>query len=468
LRNTLLTLAIAGSAVSAPLVARAQALPDAVREAGVTLIQWQSVLAEVQRSATEKHVSERALAVVCTKMGVELAKGHHFDLSQMILLISGRADEINALYQKLSLDEQQNNPEAAGLLKQARASIDAGDLDQAEGFLKRASIAARSAIENAQRQEAAITATDAQVRALEFDYLGAAAVYAEAASELPAGDAHDRWTYVVKQADNLEQRGELFDEPQPLHDALTLYRDTALPLAPRGAEPDTWAETQKHMGTALLVLGERGDEQDLEAALAADRAALEVWTRDSDPAHWALAQSNLGYALEVLGARGDANVLHDAIAADRAALEVWTRDSDPVGWARVQVNLGTTLELLVEHGDEAALRDAVVAYTAALEVYAPQTHPAQAASALNSIAWAYHVAGKDAQGLPEAERSLALDPTNANVLETRAEIRERLGQREGAIADYRAALLRRPDMKDAKDGLARLGATEAAPAAQAR
>jgi len=127
-------------ALAAPFAVRAQALPDVIRAAGVTVIQWQGVLAEVHRSAREKHVSERALAVVCTKMGVQLAKDRHFDLNQLISLIGGRADEINALYQQLALEEQRNNPAAGNLLRQARAAMDVGDLDQADALLKQASL----------------------------------------------------------------------------------------------------------------------------------------------------------------------------------------------------------------------------------------------------------------------------------------------------------------------------------------
>src|SRR5271170_6068475 len=135
-RLKVLMLAVAFGAIAAPLAAGAQALPDVIREAGVTVIQWQSVLAEVQRSAADRHVSEKALGVVCAKMGVQLARGHHFELNQMISLISSRADAINTLYQRFSVEEQQSNPATASLLKQARAAMDEGDLDQAEAFLK--------------------------------------------------------------------------------------------------------------------------------------------------------------------------------------------------------------------------------------------------------------------------------------------------------------------------------------------
>ena len=375
MRRALAALVLAGAA-AVPLAVHAQALPDVVREAGVTVIQWQSVQAEVRRSAADKHVSEQALAVVCAKMGVRLAKRHHFDVNQMIALISGRADEINAIYQKLALEERQNNPAAAKLLKQARGSIDAGDLDQAETYLMQAGTAARSAVQTAQRQEAEITATDAQVKALQFDYLGAAAEYAEAAGELPASAKHDRWAYVIDQAGMLEKRGELFDEPQPLHDAIALYRGNALPLVSRDVDAADWARTQDDLGVALEVLGDRGDDRALQDSITAEQAALEVWTRAAQPSDWAKTQNHLGNALTDLGARGDNTALHEAVAAQQAALQVEGRDRDPDGWAMTERDLGDALLRLGEQGNDQALKDSIPAFRAALSVFTSDRSPA--------------------------------------------------------------------------------------------
>ncbi|MEO7053879.1 MAG: tetratricopeptide repeat protein [Rhizomicrobium sp.] len=77
----------------------------------------------------------------------------------------------------------------------------------------------------------------------------------------------------------------------------------------------------------------------------------------------------------------------------------------------------------------------------------------------NNRAWAYHLKGEDANGLPDVMKSLEINPKNAPALETRGEIYEKLSKRDAAIADYRAALAGEPTMQPAKDGLARLGAT---------
>lgn len=81
------------------------------------------------------------------------------------------------------------------------------------------------------------------------------------------------------------------------------------------------------------------------------------------------------------------------------------------------------------------------------------------AFAFNDRAWAYHQLGKDDDALRDADMALILAPNNAAIIETRAEINEKLGKRDQAVADYRAALKFDPKMTQASDGLKRLKAT---------
>ena len=93
-----------------------------------------------------------------------------------------------------------------------------------------------------------------------------------------------------------------------------------------------------------------GDE-----AVAAFRAALEVYTREQFPVDWAMTQNNLGNALRALGEQaGSAERLNEAVAAFRAALEVYTREQFPVDWAMTQNNLGNVLKRWVQGGQRRA------------------------------------------------------------------------------------------------------------------
>jgi len=124
-----------------------------------------------------------------------------------------------------------------------------------------------------------------------------------------------------------------------------------------------------NLGTALLVLGERGSgTARLERAVAAFRAALEEQTRERVPLDWAATQNNLGAALHMLGERESGTArLEQAVAAFRAALEERTRER-ALEWAMTQNNLGNALENLGEReSGPARLDEAVAAYRAALE-----------------------------------------------------------------------------------------------------
>jgi tetratricopeptide (TPR) repeat protein len=80
-------------------------------------------------------------------------------------------------------------------------------------------------------------------------------------------------------------------------------------------------------------------------------------------------------------------------------------------------------------------------YAAAIRDYdvAISMHP-DFAVALNNRAWAYFRWGKAATGLPDVERSLQLSPTSPHTLDTRAHIRQALGDPVGALSDYDRAM----------------------------
>ena len=62
------------------------------------------------------------------------------------------------------------------------------------------------------------------------------------------------------------------------------------------------------------------------------------------------------------------------------------------------------------------------------------------AVALNNRAWALFRWGKASDGLPDVERSLELSPTSAHSLDTRAHIKQALGDPKAALRDYDRAM----------------------------
>ncbi|MEH2150877.1 CHAT domain-containing protein, partial [Nostoc sp.] len=108
----------------------------------------------------------------------------------------------------------------------------------------------------------------------------------------------------------------------------------------RSAFPVDWAMTQNNLGAAYgdRILGERADN--IELAIAAFSAALEVRTRSAFPVDWAMTQNNLGaaYGDRILGERAENIEL--AIAAYTAALQVRTKSAFPQNHAETLLNLG--------------------------------------------------------------------------------------------------------------------------------
>jgi tetratricopeptide (TPR) repeat protein len=63
------------------------------------------------------------------------------------------------------------------------------------------------------------------------------------------------------------------------------------------------------------------------------------------------------------------------------------------------------------------------------------------AVALNNRAWAYFKWGRGAEGLADVERSLRLNPMSEHTWDTRAHIRQSMGNHAGAFTDYQQAMI---------------------------
>lgn len=77
--------------------------------------------------------------------------------------------------------------------------------------------------------------------------------------------------------------------------------------------------------------------------------------------------------------------------------------------------------------------------------------------ALNNRAWVLLRLNRAADGLPDANAAVRLQPEKVYVWDTRAQINRQLGNNDAAIADYREALKIDPDHKSSLDGLRELG-----------
>ncbi|MFM7529665.1 MAG: tetratricopeptide repeat protein, partial [Nodosilinea sp.] len=142
----------------------------------------------------------------------------------------------------------------------------------------------------------------------------------------------------------------------------------------------------------------------LELAIAAYTASLEVRTRENLPVDWAAAQMNLASAFQKR-IRGDrAQNIEDAIDTYQAVLQVFTKDARSVDWATTQMNLASAFQKRIR-GDRAQnIEDAIDAYQAVLQVFTRNTMPVDWAQAMNNLANAYlsRIRGDRAQNIEEA------------------------------------------------------------------
>jgi tetratricopeptide (TPR) repeat protein len=104
------------------------------------------------------------------------------------------------------------------------------------------------------------------------------------------------------------------------------------------------------------------------------------------------------------------------------------RDSSMVQLSEVYAQRALAYSLKGEYA--VAIRD----YDVAIDMFP------NFAVALNNRAWAYFRWGKAATGLPDIEKSLRLSPTAPHSLDTRAHIRQALGDPKGALSDYTRAM----------------------------
>lgn len=100
----------------------------------------------------------------------------------------------------------------------------------------------------------------------------------------------------------------------------------------------------------------------------------------------------------------------------------------PAEKAQAYAMRALALSLQARYGD--AIRD----YDEAIQL-APNF-----AVALNNRAWAYFKWGKGPQGLADVEKSLLLNPLSEHTWDTRAHIRQVLGNFGGAFSDYEQAV----------------------------
>lgn len=292
--------------------------------------------------------------------------------------------------------------EAVRLTKLADEAQAEGAIDLAQGYRIKASARAdelerSSAAAQAQGHlaNAAIFAKDGDTALLAFDYARAVEMYGKAFDTADYWDKSQGNSYKWSQANALSFQGDFGGDSKALAAGIDAYHAAITTSETLG---DTFATASLHsdLGKALQKLGQRQSGTDtLEAAVAADLAALAGLSPADSSDNWANAQNNLGNALGVLGSRESGTErLQGAVTAYRAALGQWTREGAPLDWAVAQTNLANVLRMLGERENSSDdLHAAVVASRAALEEWTPDRRPLEWAAAQNNLGNALQLLG---------------------------------------------------------------------------
>jgi tetratricopeptide (TPR) repeat protein len=340
------------------------------------------------------------LRAVLNEMGDAAAT---LDAEHIHLKLQGRAFAFKALAERLNRPFA-GDPEVLRLRRDAAEELAKGRFLLADAHLASAEVCDLASLDGMEApatqkrlsaaEHRAERAAVAKLRTSAEGYREAANHYAEAARIAGSADADTAAGYENEQGLTLIYLGDSFELDGALLEAIDHFRKT-IALAerdterPRGVNRLICARAQGNLAHALLGLGRRErDTARMEEAVAAFRAALEVFTRELSNALWAGTQLDLAMALYMLGMRESetgcsekaiaASHVKEAIAAFRETLKEYSRESCPETWATTQIFLGGALcDLNDVEADTARLEEAVAAYGEAEKEVTREREPFQ-------------------------------------------------------------------------------------------
>ena len=251
-------------------------------------------------------------------------------------------------------------------------------------------------------------------------YGEAAGHFSTAAALLPTSSSGDRGGLLWRQAEALDRQGNELGDNASLRKSIAMWEQLSHLDYPRERAPLAWARTQNNLGSALLHLGQRGDDEALRRAVATFEDALLESTRERAPLAWAATKNNLGNALEELGKRESGTArLQEAVAAYEDALLERTRERVPLAWAMTKNNLGNALLQLGEReSGTARLHEAVAAYKNALLESTRERVPLAWAMTKNNLGNALQQLGERESGTARLQEAVAAFNACLTVIKT--------------------------------------------------
>ncbi|MEX6779353.1 CHAT domain-containing protein [Limnospira fusiformis] len=180
----------------------------------------------------------------------------------------------------------------------------------------------------------------------------------------------------------------------------------ALEVRTRTDFPEDWATTQNNLGNAYQTRIRRERADNIESGIGCYQAALEVITRTAFPEDWARTQMGLGEAYRNRIRRERADNIESGIGCYQAALEVITRTAFPEDWARTQMDLGNAYQTRIRGERADNIESAIRCYQAALEVFTRTAFPYEWATTQMNLGSAYQtrIRGERAENIESAIR----------------------------------------------------------------
>lgn len=237
-----------------------------------------------------------------------------------------------------------SDPAIVTLKADARKALEDGDLDRADAILADVqAIQDRAAAQQA-RQAVTTRAERAAIARANLQYPKAAALFAEAASRLPAGENEERLGYLVEEADVLYRQGDEFGDNRALELAADRYR-ALLRLHAHEARSPQVIPIQSQLAKVYGILGTRQDNIDLlEEAVTAQREVSDLVKSTSDLQQYTDVQVNLARTLQDLAGRiTDLSNLEEAIDILRTTLAIVEKEDAKHARLKIQLELSEAL-----------------------------------------------------------------------------------------------------------------------------
>jgi hypothetical protein len=419
--------------------------------------------AEIDTYAREYRINARAFQAIAIELGLRNIGADPRALLRVIRdrgTDAARYERENAkLRQQLSaIRDTRVRTSAEAVLARADAAYAAGYLETAQAALEELTSLRTSELTTARNAWDAAIQSAISLAAARGERTRLARLVDAADTYLATEqdhNRHQRWNNRIIEATAAFDQGDLRGDNRSLVDSIAIFRDQALPLAPRATAQLDWARTQAALARAMTVLGDREpDTTRLASAVTIYRSALDELSKEQIPLEWARTMFGLADSLQILGRKEQSTErLEEALKTYRLALDYLPRERVPLEWAFAQIDLATTLQVVGQHGyGTERLEEAIAIYRLGLTELPRERVPRIWAMTQSNVANTLQAIGMREAGtnhlqeavniyrlaIPEFERQGALPNLATSQMSLASSLTE-LAQREGNYAMLKEA-----------------------------